>query len=118
MLFRSVFQVQPFLDSLHPVQPEDFVYLDPPYAPETNRSFVSYTTDGFDEAQHTLLFTRCQALHHAGCSWMMSNADVPLVRDAFPAPYSTRILVCRRSIHSTKPDSKTNEVLIMTRNSE
>jgi DNA adenine methylase len=112
-----VFRVYPFMDSLHPVQPADFVYLDPPYAPENNRSFVSYTNDGFDEAQHELLFTRCQALAAAGCSWMMSNADVPFVRDAFPPPYSTFVLVCRRAIHSTKPGSKTNEVLIMTRNS-
>jgi DNA adenine methylase len=117
LLQGVVFGVYPFLDSLRPVQPNDYVYLDPPYAPETNRSFVSYTTEGFDEAQHESLFTRCQALAAAGCSWMMSNADVPLVRDAFPAPYSTLVLVCRRSIHSTKPDSKTNEVLIMTRNS-
>ena len=48
---------------------------------------------------------------------MMSNADVPLVRDAFPAPYSTLVVVCRRAIHSKKPGSKTNEVLIMTRDS-
>ena len=112
-----IFRVQPFLDSLHPVQPADFVYLDPPYAPETNHSFVSYTTDGFDKTQHDLLFARCHTLTNTGCSWMMSNSDVPLVRDAFPAPYSTLVIVCRRAIHSTKPGSKTNEALIMTRNS-
>jgi DNA adenine methylase len=109
-----VFRVQPFIDSLSTVQPGDFVYLDPPYAPETGTSFVGYTADGFGIEQHESLFTRCQALAAAGCSWMMSNADVPVVRDNFPAPYDTTVLSCRRAIHSKKPDSKTNEVLIAT----
>jgi len=108
-----IFRVQPFMDSLSPVTPGDFVYLDPPYAPENHTSFVSYTSDGFRLEQHQSLFTRCQALR---CSWIMSNADVPLVRDAFPAPYSTAVLSCRRAIHSKQPDSKTNEVLIMNAN--
>ena len=104
-----VFRVQPFMDSLAGVQPGDFVYLDPPYAPETGTSFVGYTADGFGLEQHEALFTRCQGL---ACSWLMSNADVPVVRDNFPPPYSTLVLSCRRSIHSTRPDSRTNEVLI------
>ena len=114
LIQRVVFRVQTFTDSLQHVQPGDFVYLDPPYAPETNRSFVSYTADGFTLEKHEALFTRCHALAAAGCSWMMSNANVPLVRDAFPAPYSTLVLTCRRAIHSKKPGSTTNEVLIST----
>jgi len=107
-----VFRVQPFITSLAGVQPGDFVYLDPPYAPETGTSFVGYTADGFGLEQHESLFTRCQALATAQCSWLMSNADVPVVRENFPAPYTTLVLSCRRSINSKKPDSKTNEVLI------
>jgi DNA adenine methylase len=106
-----VFRVQPFIDSLASVQPGDVIYLDPPYAPETNTSFVSYTSDGFGIEQHRALFIRCQELRR--CFWIMSNADVPLVRDSFPTPYSTSVLSCRRAIHSTKPDSKTNEVIIV-----
>ena len=107
-----VFRVQSFMDSLSTVRPGDFVYLDPPYAPETPTSFVGYTVDGFGLEQHEALFTRCHALANSGCSWMMSNADVPVVRENFPEPYSTMVLSCRRSIHAKKPDSKTNEVVI------
>jgi DNA adenine methylase len=112
LLQGVVFRVQSFTESLAHVQRGDFIYLDPPYAPETATSFVSYTADGFGIEQHNLLFTRCQELTTLRVPWLMSNADVPLVRDTFPAPYSTHIFSCRRSIHSKKPDSKTNEVLI------
>ncbi len=94
----------------------DFVYLDPPYAPEASKSFVSYTADGFGLEQHQALFSVCHALHATGATWVMSNADVPLVKDAFPCPpYTTRVIECRRAIHSKKPDTKTNEVLIQNR---
>lgn len=105
-----VFRVAPFMDALQFIEAGDMVYLDPPYVPETATSFVSYTANGFQH--HSDLFERCHVMAARGVSWMMSNSDVPLVRDAFPPPYSTTVLVCRRAIHSTKPDSTTNEVLI------
>lgn len=114
LIQRVIFQVRPFMEALEQVRPGDFMYLDPPYAPETGTSFVGYTSEGFGLEQHEALFTRCQALAQMGCSWLMSNADVPVVRDNFPPPYITRVLTCRRSINSKKPDAKTNEVLIAT----
>lgn len=42
-----------------------------------------------------------------------NDADVSLVRTAFPEPlYTTKIISCRRSINSKEPDSRANEVLI------
>jgi len=108
-----VFTVAPFTDSLMRVEPGDFVYLDPPYAPETDTSFVGYTTDGFGIDNHQTLFRLCGELNERGVKIVMSNADVALVKDAFPLPtYETKIISCRRSINSKKPDAKTNEVLI------
>jgi DNA adenine methylase len=107
------FSVAGFADSLRGVEAGDFVYLDPPYAPETGTSFVGYTADGFTLENHAALFKLCNEMAGRGVKMAMSNADVPLVKDAFPSPaYQTKIISCKRSINSKKPDAKTNEVLI------
>ena len=109
-----IFTNRSFADSLKDtVEFGDFVYLDPPYAPESDTSFVSYTSDGFNLANHTALFELCNTFTENGVRLVMSNADVPLVKDAFPSPtYKTKIISCRRSINSKNPESKTNEVII------
>ena len=105
-----VFTPCTFQQSLLTLEEDDFVYLDPPYAPENSKSFVSYTADGFD--QHKELFTLCQGMKEKKVKMLMSNADVTLVKDAFPSPYTTQIISCRRAIHSKEPDARANEVLI------
>ena len=95
---------------------EDFVYLDPPYAPKIEKSFVGYTADGFSLEQHNLLFKLMkekQENQENKFKFLMSNADVDLVKNSFSNPiYTIEIISCKRSINSKKPNSKTNEVLI------
>jgi DNA adenine methylase len=108
-----VFQCCPFQKALEGVREGDFVYLDPPYAPEKDTSFVGYVADGFGLDEHKALFKLCGELSKKKVKLVMSNADVKLVRDAFPAgSYETTVIECRRAIHSKKPETKTNEVLI------
>lgn len=102
-----------FNDSLTKVMSGDFVYLDPPYAPENDTSFVSYTSDGFNLENHKMLFKLCDSMKSKNVKFLLSNADVKLVIDSFPEPsYTTKIISCRRAIHSKNPNAKTNEVLI------
>jgi DNA adenine methylase len=113
LIKNVVFSVSSFPDVFSRAAAGDFMYLDPPYAPETTKSFVSYTSDGFKLADHKTLFALCAAVKEKKVSLLMSNADVTLVRDAFPVPlYTTTVISCRRAIHSKEPDSRTNEVLI------
>ena len=89
----------------------DFVYMDPPYAPESETSFVSYTADGFDLESHKALFKSTKELKEKGVALVLSNADVPLVRAEFPM-MKIKAISCRRAINSKKPDAKTTELLI------
>lgn len=108
-----IFTYRTFSESLKEVQKSDFVYLDPPYAPESEKSFVSYTSDGFTLTNHDELFNICHGFTQQGIKLLMSNSDVPLVKNAFHSPaYNMQIIVCRRAINSKNPESKTNEVLI------
>ena len=107
-----VFEHCDFGVSLAHVEPDDFVYLDPPYAPETTTSFVGYTENGFGLEDHQRLFQTIDRLENA--RFMMSNSAVPLVSTHFPEEkYRILPLVCRRAIHSKHPDATTNEVVIM-----
>ena len=108
-----VFTSCSFSDALTKIEKDDFVYLDPPYAPENDTSFVSYTADGFGIENHKSLFKECNDMKAKNVNMLMSNADVALVKDAFPSPiYTTKIISCRRAINSKKPGARTNEVLI------
>jgi DNA adenine methylase len=108
-----IFESHDFSTALTHCGTDDFVYLDPPYAPENATSFVGYTADGFSGEKHKELFKLCNTLQEKGVKLLMSNADVKLVKDAFKDDtWTTNIIECRRAIHSKKPESKTNEVLI------
>jgi len=97
-----VFTAEPFQSAFQRVR--GFVYVDPPYAPLNATSFVSYQSGGFSD--HHTLFQLCKEKQ-----FLMSNADVPLVREAF-AGYPMTTISCRRAIHSKNPESRTNELLI------
>ena len=91
----------------------DFIYLDPPYAPENNKSFVGYNKDGFNIEQHKALFKLCNSLHLKKIKFIMSNADVELLKTHFPPDvYNTQSIEVKRTINSKKPGSKAKEVII------
>ena len=94
--------------------PGDFIYLDPPYAPENKTSFVSYNYAGFDIESHQQLFQICRRFtSEPHIKFLMSNANVDMVTSAFPSPtYFTKKINCKRAIHSKDPGSQTTEVLI------
>jgi DNA adenine methylase len=107
------FECCDFSKSLKKPKENDFVYLDPPYAPENNTSFVDYNKDGFTLKNHNELFELTKSLHTKKIKFMMSNSKVKLVTDSFTdESFTVSKIECKRTINSKKPESKTMEVII------
>jgi len=66
-------------------RPGDFVYLDPPYEPVSQTaSFTAYAAgDGFSRADQTRLRDVVAELDRRGCKLMLSNSDVPFIRELY-----------------------------------
>lgn len=69
---------------LETAKPGDFIYFDPPYEPvSTTASFTSYARDGFSRDDQRRLAEVFGALDRRGCKLMLSNSDVPFIRDLY-----------------------------------
>lgn len=99
-----------FTKALNNVEDGDFVYLDPPYAPENKKSFVGYVSEGFDLNKHTQLFEKIKEIKNKA-KFIMSNAKVELVTDTFDT-YNIDVVKARRAINSKDPGKVTEEVII------
>ena len=104
-----VFQHNGFIESIKNVKDGDFVYLDPPYAPENSKSFVGYVEGGFNLKTHESLFAEIKKLENI--KFIMSNAKVDIVTNSFK-DYNCEDIVARRAINSKNPGSTTTEVII------
>lgn len=110
-----------FNDYITNISENDFIYFDPPYAPETSTSFVGYNKEGFTLEKHRELFTLIKKLPF-NCKWLMSNSKVELVLNQFKndndnniledKKYTIKEIECKRHINAKNPGSKTMEVLI------
>jgi len=111
LIQNVIFQASDFNSSLANLQ-NDFIYLDPPYVPEKNNSFVAYTQNGFNSDNHSNLFNLIHSLTDNN-NILLSNSDVSLVRDNFSnQKYYITSILCKRSINSKNPNAKTKEVII------
>lgn len=113
LIQNVIFECCDFNTSLTLVEDNDFVYIDPPYAPEKDSSFVGYTKNGFNIEDHNNLFKLIHSLTNSNKKIMLSNADVCLVRENFiNEKYNTVSILCKRSINSKNPQAKTKELII------
>lgn len=99
-----------FNDSFLNISHSDFVYIDPPYMPETKKSFVKYVVGGFNAEDHESLFEKIKNLDKS-ISFIMSNSKVEYVLQSF-SEYNIEDVVARRAINSKNPGDSTIEVLI------
>lgn len=92
----------------------DFIYLDPPYYPINNKSFVNYTTFGFDEKEHIRLLKLCLILNKKGCKFVQSNSKTEFNMTNYTkyVKFNIKEIECSRRINSKKPDSSEMEIII------
>lgn len=98
-------------------QTGDFVYFDPPYIPvNQTSSFTNYTKDNFGLVQHEQLRDTALELASKGVMVMLSNADVPLIKDLYEDKiFKIHHVQANRSINSNgSKRGKVGEVIITT----
>lgn len=100
-----------FVDAVEMAEAGDFVYMDPPYAPENEASFVGYNADGFDADKHEQLFGCLRELKENGVAFAMSNANVEMVTTKC-AGFDISTFDVKRAINAKNPGAKSTEVIV------
>lgn len=81
----------------------DLVYFDPPYLPiskkEEGKSFTAYTKDTFGIVQHCELAAQFKRLASFGVKVMLSNSDMPEIRELYKG-FDIQTISAPRSINS------------------
>ena len=91
-----------FEEALSDYTENDFVYLDPPYAPISKYSdFTRYTKEKFYQNDQLRLKNMFDKLTKAGCKVMLSNSDCEYIRDLYKdynliSVSSSRNLNCKK----------------------
>ena len=98
---------------LESAKPGDFVYFDPPYEPVSQTaSFTSYAPDGFSQDDQRRLRDLFAALDRRGCKLMLSNSDVPLIRELYQG-FSLDTVAAPRAINCNgKGRGKVTEIVV------
>jgi DNA adenine methylase len=81
----------------------DFIYLDPPYNPESSTAyFTSYTNGGFHERDQKELADIFRKLDDRKCKILLSNSSTTLIKELYSdfAKYTKEVDGVRRSINS------------------
>lgn len=106
-------QCAPFDALLENAKPGDFVYFDPPYEPVSpTASFTSYARDGFSQEDQTRLRDVYKALDRRGCKLMLSNSDVPFIRELY-AEFEVETVAAPRAINcDARGRGKVREVVV------
>jgi DNA adenine methylase len=81
LLRNASLNASSFEKALEETSDGDFLYLDPPYPPLNGTAyFTHYTTGRFSVQDQQRLANYVHELDRSGCQFMISNADLPLIR--------------------------------------
>ena len=89
----------------------DFVFFDSPYAPIKSDSFEAYTKEGFAKEEHERLAKLFKKLTEKGAYCMLTNHNVPLIRELYK-DYNVETIQVKRMINSDSNNRVGEEVII------
>lgn len=79
-------------------EPDDCVFLDPPYIPVSeNADFKRYTKKQFEIEDHSRLAVEFSRLHALGCHLLLTNSNHPLVHELY-GQYEIQVIPTKRSV--------------------
>lgn len=107
--YNTTFMNVDFVDVLpEQLHEDDFVYLDPPYYPIDENSFVY---NNFTDKDHEKVIQLINTIDAVPVKFLMSNSYVFWIIERIKN-FNSRKIICKRQIHSKKPQSKTDEILV------
>lgn len=92
---------------------DTLIYMDPPYMPEKEQSFTSYTAMGFDLKEQERLRDICDKLNANEVKWIQSNSNSPLIKELYKE-YNIREISAPRSVSAKGDGRKPVTELIIT----
>lgn len=90
---------QSYEDCKNTAKSGDLIYFDPPYAPINAQSFKKYTSKDFGEQDQINLRDLAEELKSRGCHVILSNSDVPFIRELYRS-FDIHEVQARRSVNS------------------
>lgn len=113
LIQKVKFKSNIFIKTCRKAKKGDFVYMDPPYAPVDEKSFVTYNKRGFKEKDHKNVFNITKWYELKGVKFLLSNSNVPYVQKQYTDEKITlEEIICKRAINSKNPGAKAKELLI------
>ena len=98
---------QDFRETLKQAEPNDVVFLDPPY----HDTFSTYTITGFSEQDQVDLATEFDRLSQLGCHVITTNSNHEFIHQLY-AEHTIDVVDVRRSINCKANKRKGTEVII------
>lgn len=98
-LTRAELRCDGFESLISYAKPGDFIYFDPPYAPASRTAnFTAYAQDGFGLDEQVRLRDVFRELDRRRCKLMLSNSDVPLIRELY-AQFNLDVVTAARAVN-------------------
>lgn len=112
-LARAELRCQGFEALITQAKPGDFIYFDPPYEPVSRTAnFTAYGQDGFTREDQVRLRDVFAALDKRRCKLMLSNSDVPFIRELY-ARFKIDVVAAPRAINcDAKGRGMVSEVVV------